>query len=202
MRALVVLNLCDVIDRYEGEYIGVDRGALLLAQKGIHMRFAVGDFDSIAHTDLKLIRQYAETVYTLNAMKNESDSYSAIQHCLQYGYDEIYLLGGLGGRIDHTYYNIQLAYQYPNLVHVCDANNQVYALQKGTYTIHKNGYAYISFFTNTKATITLKDFTYNITRRHLSNKDLYTLSNCIPNEEATVIIDEGLLLVLQSNDTK
>lgn len=200
MRAIIVLPLAKQIPSFKGDYIGGDAGASLLAHQGIHMKFAVGDFDSLAKEEMQLIRAYSDTVYTLNPMKNDSDSASAIKYALQYGYDEIWLIGAFGGRMDHTYYNMQLALQYPNIVHLYDFQNHVYALTKGTYAIPKDEYTYISFFTNEKATLTLRGFAYPLTRRHLSKNDLYTLSNQIVEKEGILTIEEGVLLVFQTKD--
>ena len=49
---VIALKLCDGLPDIEAEYIGADAGALWLAKKGIGMKLAVGDFDSVAEEDM------------------------------------------------------------------------------------------------------------------------------------------------------
>lgn len=190
----------DSIPQIEGDYIGCDKGAVILANNNIHMIASIGDFDSIHVDDSKKIEQYSDEVIYLNPIKNDSDSEAAVKYAIQKGYDEIILYGAFGGRADHTYYNIRLAYQYPNLLKLMDSNNLVYCLKEGSYTIPKDKYRYISFFTDTESMITLEGFEYTLNHRIITKEDLYTLSNKIMDKQATLIIEKGSVLVLQTKD--
>lgn len=192
--------MAEEIPQGDYEYIGADKGAVVLANKGIHMKAAIGDFDSIKVDDMKLIESFSEEVIHLNPIKNDSDSEAALKLALEKGYEEIIMCGAFGGRVDHTYYNIQLAYQYPNVLKLMDLNNLVYCLKEGEYKIQKNGFRYISFFTNSEATISLDGFEYSLENRTITNNDLYTLSNKIMDEEGTLTIKKGKVLVLQTKD--
>ena len=51
-----VLTKAHGIPETDADLIGVDRGALILAEAGKRMKLALGDFDSVAEGDLDLIR--------------------------------------------------------------------------------------------------------------------------------------------------
>lgn len=200
MRVIIALKLIDSIPQIEGDYIGCDKGAVVLADNNIHMVASIGDFDSIHVDDSKKIEQFSDELIHLNPIKNDSDSEAAVKYAIQKGYDEIILYGAFGGRVDHTYYNIRLAYQYPNLLKLMDANNLVYCLKEGSYTIQRGKYRYISFFTDAEATITLEGFEYTLDHRTITKEDLYTLSNKIMDKEAILVIEKGSVLILQTKD--
>ncbi len=200
MRAICVLTLADVLPAVEGDYIGVDRGALILARQGIHMKCAIGDFDSVEPSDLSLIQSDTDEFIQLNPIKDDSDSEAAITYALQKGYDEIWFVGATGGRMDHAFVNLKIAEKYPGCVKLFDQQNLIYCLPVGTYTIQKNQYPYISFFTTTKATISLQGFKYPLHERTITYQDCYTLSNEILKQTGTLTITKGIVLVMQCKD--
>lgn len=200
MRVIIALKLIDEVPHENCDYIGADKGALFLAQNNIHMISSIGDFDSIKEDDLKLVKSFSDEVVCLNPIKNDSDSEAALKLAINKGYDEIEMWGAFGGRVDHTYYNFQLAYQYPNCLKLKDSNNLVYCLKEGTYQIQKKEYTYISFFTNEEAIISLNGFEYSLDNTKITKDDLYTLSNSIVDKEATLTIKKGKVLVLQTKD--
>lgn len=200
MRVNIVLKLADQVPMMDCDYIGADKGALTLSEQKIRMISAIGDFDSVEKKDLEQIRSYSDEMICLNPIKNDSDSEAALKYALEKGYDEIAMYGAFGGRMDHSYYNIRLAFLYPNCLTLYDSYNKVYALKKGIYQIKKEDYPYISFFTDSKAMVTLKGFEYTLDHYKMDQNTIFTLSNSILKEEATLIIEEGLLLVLQTRD--
>lgn len=183
----------------DATYIGVDSGAYYLASCGIPMKYAIGDFDSIQKEDFQIIQQYAEKVITLPIKKDDSDSEYAIRFLVKEGYDEIVLYGGLGDRVDHMYVNLQLCYQFPNIVTFQNAKNRICALGKGKYSFSKEE-GYVSFFAQENAVITLSGFLYPLEKQVINASTLFTLSNQIVSQEATVTIHEGIVLVMRTRD--
>ncbi len=202
MRVNIVLKLAEQVPMMDCDYIGADKGALILSKQKINMIAAIGDFDSVEKQDLLLIQKYSDEMICLNPIKNDSDSEAALKYALKKGYDEISMYGAFGGRMDHSYYNIRLAFMYPNLLTLYDTCNKVYALKKGIYRIQKDDYPYISFFTDSKAKITLEGFEYPLDHYEMDQTTIFTLSNSILKEEAVLTIEEGILLVLQTKDAK
>ena len=68
---------------------------------GIHPDLVVGDFDSLGYVPEN------ETVVRHPAEKDDTDTMLAARIGLERGYRAFLLLGGVGGRLDHTLANIQ-----------------------------------------------------------------------------------------------
>lgn len=200
--AVIALKLTKSVPRIHADYIGADKGALMLASKGIRMKLAVGDFDSVKPEDLDLIQRMSEKTVILNPVKDDSDSESAIHHVKALGYDHIILCGALGGRADHTLVNLRLVYENPQSVSINDEQNFISSYGAGRYEIEKGEYRYISFFTFGEAVISLENMKYPLSERKITSRDLYTLSNEIVSEKGVLTVHSGKVLVIQSNDGK
>lgn len=197
---VIALKLCDGLPDIEAEYIGADAGALWLAKKGIRMKLAVGDFDSVVEEDMALIRQNAEEVIRLNPIKNDSDSESALRHAIRMGYDRVWLACRMGGRMDHTWVNFRLALMFPEQAVLYDRQNRIMAYETGRHVIPKDGYAYFSVFTDKEAVISLAGMKYPLQETRISRRDIFTVSNEIEGEEGILEVHEGLVLVMQCRD--
>lgn len=82
--------------------IAADAGWLALREWGILPHLAVGDFDSLgdAPAGVPVVRHPVR--------KDETDMALAVEEGLARGYRQFALLGGVGGRTDHTLANLQL----------------------------------------------------------------------------------------------
>ncbi|MGM9941140.1 MAG: thiamine diphosphokinase [Bulleidia sp.] len=182
------------------DWIGADKGALILARHGIHMVCAIGDFDSIDRSELSLIEQYSEQTIVLNPIKDDSDSEAAITKAIELGYDVIEVIGGLGGRMDHTLVNLRLALKYAGKVTFRDARNRISALPVGTHVLTKDDWPYLSFFTESESVLTLQGFAYPLQERTIHASDLYTVSNELVCEKGTVTVQKNPVLLIRSRD--
>ena len=72
------------------------------------------------------------------------------------GYETIYLAGASGGRLDHTYVNLQLMIRSPHHVVLIDDRNLAETFRKGSYEIAKGSYTYASFFALEDSVVSLK----------------------------------------------
>ena len=71
---------------------------------GIVPQFAVGDFDSETQNEIPRETEIIE----VPAEKDFTDTALAVDVALEQGADFIYIIGGLGGRLDHTMANLAL----------------------------------------------------------------------------------------------
>lgn len=200
MKVIIALKPSGQITREDCDYIGADKGALILAQNGIHMRCAIGDFDSVEEKDMDLIRAYSDETIVLNPIKDDSDSQAAIEKAVELGYDTIELIGALGGRIDHEYVNLRLVYRYPERLVIKDERNIIMALKPGCHVIKRNDYKYLSFFTESEEILTLRGFAYPLEKRKITYRDVYTVSNELSEEEGVVINEKNPVLLIRSRD--
>ena len=197
---IVALKLADKIPAGAYDYIGVDKGTLALITQGLPVKLAIGDFDSVTEEEMKTIQAYAKEVIALNPIKDDTDSEAALKEALKRGYDEVIFLGATGGRADHAFINMRLAEQHPGRVILLDEQNRMQAYSEGSYRIKKENYAYIGFFTEDTAEISLENFKYPLEHRTISNKDLYNVSNEITGDAGILHVHQGTVLVIQSKD--
>lgn len=197
---LVLKNGTSYTPEEPADLIGVDRGALTLADAGIRMSLAVGDFDSVQESDVSRIEAYAEEVIRLNPIKDDSDSEHAVRTALARGYEHLYITGALGGRIDHELVNLRLAYLFPGKVILVSGRNRIRALLPGTYELSAENHGFISFFAVYPAVISLNGFVWDLDHRTIRFEDLYGLSNRISEEKGIVTVHEGTVLMIRSED--
>lgn len=200
VECIIALKLADQLPAIEADLIGADAGALYLAKKGIRMKLAIGDFDSVRPEDMRLIEEMADEVIRLNPIKDDSDSESAVRHALAMGYEKVWLACRMGGRTDHTYVNFRLAMMFPEQVILFDRQNRITALKEGRHVIAKDGYAYLSVFADEEACISLEGMKYPLSEKVIDRNDIYTLSNEIINEEGILTVHKGTVLLMQCRD--
>ena len=199
--AVIALKLCGKVDyRSDVDYIGADKGALVLADQGIPMVLAVGDFDSVSDDEFSSIEKASDEVIRLNPIKDDADSEHAVAEAKRRGYEKVILLGATGRRTDHTIVNLRLALKYTGFVWIEDDYNRIHAVDAGTYVLREDGYPYKSFFTEEGALVSLEGFQYPLCDRELTSMDLYTVSNELVNAEGRLIVKRGKILIIESRD--
>lgn len=81
-----------------------DRGYDYARKNNIDFDLFVGDFDSCSEKP-----RDSSKILSLPKEKDDTDTMAAIRHALSLGFSEIVLYCALGGRLDHTYANLQSA---------------------------------------------------------------------------------------------
>lgn len=177
--------------------VGVDYGAFMLAQKGVKMDVAIGDFDSTSEREFELVKKYSDTIIKLKAEKDETDSEAAIMYLQDCGYKDITIIGDVGSRLDHFLINYRLTEKY-NVTYVLN-NSKIFCLKKGIHRIKKE-YEFLSLFTNNQCVINLSGTKYELLDVNISYFDTYTSANEIIEDYATIEIISGSVTVVLSND--
>ena len=203
-KALIILSYGEYLSKIDVaalEYdhvVCADAGYLIAKKLGITPDTLIGDFDSMDLPE-------GLDAIVLPKEKNLTDAEAACDWALRHGFTELTILGGLGGRFDHTMGNIGLLAKYAKAkvpVTMIDGQNKVFMLRPGVHTIKKDGYKYlgiVSYDTATKG-ITLEGVKYPVKNEILSNDTTYGVSNEITGEEAKLSFTQGLLLVSQTKD--
>ena len=114
--------------------------------------FVVGDFDSTKERTFcsraKIIRVPSE--------KNETDTELAINTALENGADELYIVGGLSGRLDHALSNLYLLEALSKSgasAVICDGRNRVrYLKERSSFLIPRSDYKYFGLISLEKET--------------------------------------------------
>lgn len=192
----------------DSKWIGVDRGALYLMKRNIPILASFGDFDSVNDTEREQINSYSDEVKLFKPEKDETDMELAINLAISKGVEKIRVFGATGGRMDHTFANLQLLLKYvtesPQVnVEIIDEKNTVTIAKAGSYKLKKEeAIPYVSFFPYGAKIIglTLKGFKYPLIDRDLPVSSTLCISNEIIEEYGTFSFVSGILMVIRSHD--
>ena len=165
--------------------------------------YIVGDFDS---TKEKAFCSRAKIV-RVPAEKDETDTQLALDIAIENGADDISIVGGLTGRLDHTLSNVYLLEYLASLgiyATICDGKNRVrYLKERSSLLIPKSDYKYFGLLPADKD---VKGVTINGAKYNLSNAKLeksnpsFAISNEVSERFAMVSCKKGGLFVIESKD--
>lgn len=188
-------SACDLVVAADAGY----ETALLL---GVTPSVAVGDFDTLGECafspDTEVIRLPAE--------KDVSDTQAAVDVALEKGADEIIIVGGLDGRLDHTMANLGVMSALtqkgiPTVI--TDGRNRVRYLENSSALVAKCGYKYLSLVCLGKRArgVSLKGVKYPLEKATLlSDFPSLSISNEIVENLALVSVKRGKMFIIESND--
>ena len=165
--------------------------------------FVVGDFDSTKEkafcSRTKIVRVPAE--------KDETDTQLAINIALQNGAQDMYIVGGLSGRLDHTLSNLHLLETLTKCginATICDGKNRVrYLKERSSLLVPKSEYKYFGLILTTEKA---KGVTVDGAKYLLKNTTLektnpsFAISNEVVENFAMISIKKGGLFVIESKE--
>lgn len=169
------------------DFIVCADGGYSLAQKlSIVPNLLVGDFDSIESTDnLK-----AEEIIELPKFKDDTDTVFALKTVISRGFKDILILGGTGGRLDHTLANLSvLKFLYENNCKctIKDPRQTIFYTEDEFSFNSPNKTVSIFAFACESSIITLNNFRYPL--------DKYKLMANMPLGISNVTLDTSILKV-------
>ena len=200
---LIITSHIDHMDHLSvsaGDYdlvICADGGYSRAKELGIDADLLIGDYDSM--------KRPREEVILLPTEKDMTDSEAAIDLAVNEGCDDITVLGGLGGRFDHTMGNIGMLAKYCGkeaVLRFVDGQNEVGMLPPGEYRLNKGNYKYLGLiaYGGSCEGITLRGVKYPLTDFTLTDETTRGVSNEITEGEAELTFRTGLLMTIRSRD--
>ena len=134
--------------------VAADGGLTTFDALGIVPRLLVGDFDTVSP---ELLERYVSRddieVLRHNPVKDDSDLALAVEAVAEKGYTEIYVLGALGGRCDHSLANMRLCYAWKKKsvsLFLLDPQNRIRCVlaSEGKFLLEKSEQwgTYLAFF--------------------------------------------------------
>ena len=189
-------------------FIGADRGALHLLEKGIIPHEAVGDFDSISEDEFGTIKKAVDIVGQFRSEKDETDTELAVTRALSYDPEQIILTGVTGGRLDHMESALHLLYrlQIENPAILFTIRNRLNELSMLLPTVHElepiRHLPYVSFFPfgGPVTGLTLTGFKYETVDATLETGITRFTSNELATCSCTISFLEGICLMVRSSD--
>jgi thiamine pyrophosphokinase len=205
MRECIIFGSAEIKD-YSS--VKVDEDAYIIAADGglchtnvlgLRPDILIGDFDSLnaeLPSDCKIITSPAE--------KDDTDMMLAVKTALQNGYRSITIYGGTGGRLDHTFANIQtLEYVLSHGAEgkIIGDKDIIYIQSAGQKEYKCIPNSYFSIFSLTESvTVTTTGTKYNLTDYNLTRSFPLGVSNIIINEYCKVEVKTGILLIIFSKE--
>ncbi len=178
--------------------IAADAGWLTAKKCGVKPHLIVGDFDSspIPQAD------EATEIRRVPTEKDDTDTMLACKIAIEQGFREILVIGGTGGRLDHTLSNIFLLetmYKNGTRVTLTDGTNRARLIKDETVHLPSARFRYFSLFSLGTSTATLAGCKYPLADAPLSRTDLYAVSNEITAGAASVTVSGDAILLIESD---
>ena len=183
--------------------IAADSGLDHAKTLGLTPAVVVGDYDSLGRVpepgpDVEVI--------TVPAEKDETDTQLAIRLALSRGADDIHIIGGLGGRLDHTLSNLAILEALAQKKVRCvieDGQNRVRLLQSDSTILPRSGYTYVSLLSLDPIVkgVEIEGVKYPLKNAKLTRTFQYAVSNEITGNCCFIAVRKGSILVVESRDT-
>lgn len=180
-----------------GDFIICADGGYIYAQKaGLLPNLIIGDFDSADFPE------NAECeVITLPVKKDDTDTLFCVKEALKRGYDNIIILGGTGGRADHTFANIcTLKFLAEKNIdaEIIGSDVKIFVMMHGLkYITGQKGMTFSVFpFGCDTCTVTLDGFMYELKAGILKSNFPIGVSNEIISDNARVELHEGTAVIM------
>ncbi len=135
--------------------------------------------------------------------KDDTDTMLCARYALSHGCDECIILGGIGGRLDHTLANLQtLAFAAANDMHaeLVGDDDRVILLKGGSLTLKRGENCSLSLlsFSERCEGVTTSGVKYPLKNATITQDNPMAVSNSFTAEEAHIEVKEGMMLVVLS----
>lgn len=181
--------------------IAADGGQNRAREFGLQPDCVIGDFDSTT------LNEDFDCLYiTYPAEKDLTDTEVALTHALEKGCRNVILLGGMGGRLDHTMGNIGLLDKYYSSfdhMEFIDGKNRMELLRDSDRTLKRDvRYKYFGLVSlNAEASgIDIRGAKYELTGASLERASTLGVSNEFSEDTVEIYVREGTLLIVRSAD--
>ena len=183
-----------LINEKKGDIYCADGGATHLETLGILPLEIWGDLDSVTKEIIEKYRNNKVRIKKFPKDKDYTDGELILQHISKLNYDEIIVIGGLGGRIDHFLTNLNLIFKFKNLKFVTE-KEKIFSIEKKAELIELKGKT-ISFvpFSEKIEGLTLEGFKYPLNKYTLHQGDSICMSNIAIEDICKVTFDTGKLM--------
>ncbi len=188
--------------------IAADSGYLTAKRFGVRCDMLLGDLDSLDKTSLDERELERVEKIIVSPIKDDTDTQLAVDTAIERGAQRIYIIGGLGGRLDHTLSSVFLLEYIAEKGVECvmtDGRNRVRLMRASgtaqTLTVGR-GYKYLSLISLSDVCrgVSISGVYYPLDCVDVTRKYSYAVSNEITAEYATVTLSDGVMLVVESND--
>ncbi len=182
--------------------IAADGGYRNAEALGVTVDVLLGDFDSLGEP--KGISEKTELL-RVPAEKDFTDTQLAVATALERGANDIVIVGGLGGRLDHALSNLAILedlWAHGVYALITDGQSRVRYINATSTLVAKSGFRYLSLLAATERArgVCVEGCRYPLKNATLSRHVQYAVSNEITGNCALVSVRRGALYVIESRD--
>lgn len=178
--------------------IAVDGGAKYLEKFGLGADIVIGDFDSLGKIP------EGDNVIPLKAEKDVTDMHAAIGEGIYEGFDEFEIFGATGGRLDHTFANIQLAASLAqkgikHLIHGIGYN--IVAVKNSSVSFDASNEGFVSVFSHSDVClgVSIEGLKYELSDARLTNTFALGVSNEFIGKDSKISVEKGTLVIIYTD---
>lgn len=180
--------------------IAADSGYNNAATLGAHVNVFVGDRDSY-----KGELPDSVEIVQLPEEKDLTDTQVALEVALEKGADDIIIIGGLSGRLDHTMSNLAIledAKKRGFHALIADGFNRARFIRNDSALLPRSGYKYLSLIAADEKIkgVDIKGVKYPLEGAKISRNLQFAVSNEIDGNCALVAVRKGGLFIIESKD--
>lgn len=193
-------NVTELIGDFKPDFVlCADGGYDHAKAAGIVPDMLMGDLDSISVPNDPEI----ETVI-FPCEKDDTDTGICLQTALDRGCRDILIIGGLGGRLDHTLSNVHLITGKSHLadrITIKDKHNSCTVLNNSSITLPRRDNQYLSVFSMSEKSTGVCEagVKYPLAGAELPSGSTLGTSNEIIDDYAVISVENGILLVILSD---
>ena len=181
--------------------IAADQGYHTAKALGERIDLLLGDFDSIGSVPgdegMEIQRVPAEKDYT--------DTQLAVEIALERGADEIIIIGGLSGRLDHTLStlaNLEDLNARGVYCTITDGQNRARYMKSTSTLIARSPYKYLSLIAADEVVkgVDIEGCKYPLKKATLRRSHQFAVSNEITGNVAFISVKKGGVFIIESRD--
>lgn len=190
--------------RRSGHYLRGRRGAPFAfpRYRSYRSRLYWGDMDSVDEETLAYFIEKGRQTKVFPKGKDETDPQLALIHAFELNPDEIWILGALGGRIDHSLANISLLVICAKEgveARIIDETCEIFIVDQYRVIDGQKGETISLLPLSSQVTgITLTGFEYPLFQGKMEIGEPYGISNRFMDEKGTISVESGYLLVIRN----
>lgn len=161
----------------------------------------LGDMDSFDRGKLPVLFPNVP-FHAFPPEKDDTDSGLAVDTALGMGFTELYLIGGLGGRLDHTLCNVYLLEDIRKRGGVgvlTDGRNRVYLAEKENKILpSKRKYVSLIPLDETIYGVSMTGFYYPLRAEKLLRRRFVSVSNELTAPSGNITVERGAALIAET----
>ena len=181
--------------------IAADSGYHTARALGERIDLLLGDFDSIG----AIPRDEGVEIRQGPAEKDYTDTQLAVEIAIERGADDIIIIGGLTGRLDHTLSTLAILEDlHARGFHgyITDGQSRAHYMRSSSTLIARSAYKYLSILAADEVVkgLDIEGCKYPLKRATLRRRHQFAVSNEITGNVAFVAVRKGGVYIVESRD--